>query len=103
MLSSIQSNKASSRAFFEAVEQNSRSDLIDLVLTTHCDPRYIRNEQQQTLLHVACELNCNGAIDMVHFLVEICQCDPLITDFKSLTAYHYACISGNLEVLLYLF
>lgn len=103
MLSRIQSKKASSCAFFEVVEQNNRSGLIDLVLSTHCDPRYIRNEQQQTLLHVACELSCSGAIDMVRVLVEIYQCNPLTTDRNSLTAYHYACLSGNLEVLSYLF
>ena len=103
MLSRIQSKKASSYAFFEVVKQNNRSGLIDLVLSTHCDPRYIRNEQEQTLLHVACELRCSGAIDMVRVLVEIYQCNPLITDRNSLTAYHYACLSGNLEVLSYLF
>ena len=103
MLSKIQSKKASSHAFFEVVKQNNRSGLIDLVLSTHCDPRHIRNEQQQTLLHVACEFSCSGAIDMVRVLVEIYQCNPLITDINSLTTYHYACLSGNLEVFSYLF
>lgn len=103
MLSRIQSRKASSRVFFEAVEQNNTSGLIDLVLSTRCDPRYIRNEQQQSLLHVACQLNCNGVIDMIRVLVEIYQCTPLLTDQNSLTAYEYACFSGNVEVLAYLF
>ena len=103
MLSRIQSKKALSCAFFKVVEQNNRSGLIDLVLSTHCDPRYVRNEQQQTLLHVACELNCSGAIDMVRVLVEIYQCNPLLTDENAWTAYHCACLSGNVEVLAYLF
>ena len=99
----LSSREASSCSFFEAVERNNTNELIDLVLLTHCDPKYIRNEQQQTLLHVACQLNHSGVIDMIRVLVEIYQCNPLLTDTKSLTAYHYACLSGNLEVLSYLF
>ena len=102
MLSTLQSKSASSQQFFKAVEQNGTSELIDLVLSTHCDPRYIRNKKQQTLLHVACQLNCSGVIDMVRVLVEIYQCDPFVIDQNSLTAYHYSCLSGNLEVFSYL-
>jgi ankyrin repeat protein len=36
-------------------------------------------------------------------LVEIYQCNALLTDENSWTAYHYACLSGNVEVLAYLF
>lgn len=102
MLSRIQSRIDSNSIdlFFELVKQNNTSGLIDIVLSTHCDPRYIRNEKQQTLLHVACH---NGVIDMVRILVEIYQCNPLLSDRNSLTAYHYACLSGNLEAVSYLF
>ena len=88
---------------FTAVEQNDTGLFMELVLSTHCDPRYVRNEQQETLLHVACRLNHSSVIDMVRTLVEIYQCSPLLLDKHSLTAYHYACQSGNLEVLSYLF
>ena len=103
MLSTLQSKKETTQLFFEFVEQNETSQLIDLVLSTHRDPRCIRNDQQQTLLHAACQANHGGIIDMVRVLVEIYQCNPMLTDRNSLTAYDYACSSGNLEVFTYLF
>ena len=88
---------------FKAVKQNDPSKLMDLVLLTHCDPRTIRNERHETLLHVACQRKDDEAIDMVRALVEIYQCSPFLRDEQSSTAYHYACLSGNLNVLCYLF
>ena len=102
MLGRTYSNTVQSK-LFTAVERNDTGQLMELVLSTHCDPRYIRNEQQETLLHVACGLNPSNVIDMVRTLVEIYQCSPLLLDQHSLTAYHYACRAGNLEVLSYLF
>lgn len=93
----------SEQLLFEAVKQNDTNQLIDLVVSTHCDPRYIRNERQETLLHVACQLNHQDVLDMVRILVEVYQCDPLLCDQHSLTVYHYACLSRNLVVLSYLF
>ena len=91
-----------SKQLFKAVEANDRGQLMDLVLSTHCDPRVVRNEQQQTLLHVACQQNHSNVIDIIRILVEIYYCNPLLLDQHSLTAYHYACLSGNLVVLSYL-
>ena len=102
MLSRAHSNTTAQSKLFTAVEQNDTGQLMELVLSTHCDPRYIQNEQHETLLHVACRLNHSNVIDMVRTLVEIYQCSPQLLDQHSLTAYHYACRSGNLEVLSYL-
>ena len=96
-------SRPGSQLLFKAVKQNDPSKLMDLVLLTHCDPRTIRNERQETLLHVACQRKDDKAIDMVRALVEIYQCNPFSRDEQSSTAYHYACLSGNLNVLCYLF
>ena len=94
---------AHSKQFFDAVRANDTRGLIELVLSTHCDPRRVRNDKQQTLLHFACQLNHSNVLDMIRTLIEIYHCNPLLRDQHLLTAYHYACLSGNVIVLSYLF
>ena len=94
---------AHTRQFFDAVRANDTRKLMELVLSTHCDPRLVRNDKQQTLLHFACQLNHSNVLDMVRTLIEIYHCDPLLRDQHLLMAYHYACLSGNMIVLSYLF
>ena len=88
---------------FDAVRANDTRKLMELVLSTHSDPRLVRNDKQQTLLHFACQINLSNVVDVIRTLVEIYHCDPLLRDQHLLTAYHYACLSGNVVVLSYLF
>ena len=63
--------------FFSAVKENDRRALMELVSSSHIDPRFIKNDKQETLLHFATKL---GRIDMVRILVEICQFCPFEVD-----------------------
>ena len=85
---------------FSVIEHNDRSRLRELILTTHCDPRLIRNEQKETLLHVACK---HGLLDIVRSLVEVYQLCPLEVDQDSLTSCHLACKFKHLHILAYFF
>ena len=85
---------------FAAVEQNDRSQLMAQILSSHCDPRLVRNEQQETLLHIASKL---GLIDMVRTLVEIYQLCPFEVDQFSCTSCHRACQYKHLHILSYFF
>ena len=84
--------------FFSAVERNDRNLLRELILSNHCDPRFIRNEQQETLLHIASKL---GLIDIVRTLVEIYLLCPFVVDQFSFTSCHRACQFNHLHVLSY--
>ena len=47
---------------FTAVEQNDRCKLMEVIRSSHCNPRFVRNEKKETLLHIASKL---GLIDMI--------------------------------------
>ena len=83
---------------FLAVEQNDRHQLRELILSNHCDPRLIRNEKKQTLLHFASKL---GFLDIVRALVEIYQLCPFEVDQFSYSSCHLACRFQNLHILAY--
>ena len=85
---------------FTAVEQDDRCLLMALILSNHCDPRLVRNEQRETLLHIASK---RGLIDMVRTLVEIYQLCPFEVDQSSFTSCHCACQHKHLHVLSYFF
>lgn len=85
--------------FFLAVEQNDRRKLMELVSSHHVDPRLMKNDQQETLLHIAAQ---HGLIDMVRILVEIYQLCPFEVDQFSRTPFHHACQYRHLHVLSYL-
>jgi ankyrin repeat protein len=88
------------KAFFSAVQENDRRALMELVSSSHVDPRFIKNEKQETLLHFATKL---GFIDMVRVLVEIYQLCPFEVDRCSNTSVHYACQYNHLFILCYFF
>lgn len=83
---------------FKAVEENDRHQLMELVSSTHCNPRLVKNNKKETLLHVASKL---GFIDMVRTLVEIYQLCPFVVDQSSLTSCERACQSNHLEIVAY--
>ena len=85
---------------FSAVKRNDRHQLRELILSSHSDPRLIRNEKKQTLLHVASK---HGFLDIVRTLVEIYQLCPFEVDQFSYTSCHLACHSKHLHVLAYFF
>jgi ankyrin repeat protein len=93
----IEPNK---KAFFSAVQENDRRALMELVSSSHVDPRFIKNEKRETLLHFATKL---GLIDMVRILVEIYQLCPFESDGCSNTSVHYACQYKQLHILSYFF
>ena len=86
--------------FFLVVERNDRHQLRELILSSHSDPRLIRNDKNQTLLHVASKL---GLLDIVRALVEIYQLCPFEVDQFSCTSCHLACHSKHMHVLAYFF
>ena len=83
---------------FKAVEQNDCSELMNLILSHHCDPRDVCNEQKQTLLHVACQL---GHLNIIRILVEVYQCSISKSDNDNYSPSDYACLSGHLHLILY--
>ena len=85
---------------FSAVEENDRSRLRELILSNHCDPRFVRNEKKETLLHIASKL---GLLDIVRTLVEVYQLCPLEVDQFSTTSCHLACHFQHLHILAYFF
>ena len=85
---------------FAAVEQNDRSKLMEVILSSHCDPRLVRNETQETLLHVASKL---GLIDMVRLLVEVYLLCPFKGVQFSATPCHLAYKYQHLHLLFYFF
>ena len=85
---------------FLAVEENDRNRLVKLILSNHLDPRFVKNDKQETLLHVASKL---GHIDMVRTLVEVYLLCPFKVDQCSFTSCHYACQFKHLNVLSYFF
>ena len=85
---------------FSAVEENDRTRLRELILSNHCDPRFVRNEKKETLLHIASKL---GLLDIIRSLVEVYQLCPFQVDGFSLTPCHLACQFHHLHVLGYFF
>ena len=83
---------------FSVVKQNDRRRLRELILSNRCDPRSIRNEKKETLLHIASK---HGLLDIVRSLVEIYQLCPFEVDEFSLTSCHLACQFQHLHVLAY--
>ena len=83
---------------FKAVQQNDRSQLMEFVLSSHCDPREIRNEQRETLLHFASQL---GHLNMIRTLVEVYQCKTSVCDNNNHSPTDCAYQSGHLSVVLY--
>ena len=83
---------------FAAVKQNDRRQLMELVLSSHCDPRFVVNDKKETLLHIAAQL---GFIDMVRTLVEIYQLCPFKLDQFSVSSFEFACQFNHLEVVAY--
>ncbi len=87
-------------SFFSAVQENDRRALMELVSSSHVDPRFVKNENQEILLHFATKL---GLLDMVRVLVEIYQLCPFQIDGCSNTSVHYACQYNHLYILCYFF
>ena len=83
---------------FEAVEQNDCSRVMELILSNHCNPRDISNDQGESLLHIASQL-CN--LRMVRLLVEVYHCKSSICDNYNLSPTDYALVMGHLDLVLY--
>ena len=83
---------------FQAVEQNDFPKLMELILSSHCDPRDIHNNLNETLLHVACRL---GHFDIVRILVEIYECSLSKCDDNGFSPPDYACLYGHLCLIMY--
>ena len=99
-MDAAKNNENQHAPFFSAVQENDRRALMELVSSSHVDPRFIKNEKQETLLHFATKL---GHIDMVRILVEIYQLCPFESDGCSNTSVHYACEYNHLYILCYFF
>ena len=96
-MSAFEDNHTESQ-LFKAVEQNDRFKLMELVLSSHCDPAEICNEQQETLLHTASRL---GHLNMIRILVEVYGCSTSRRDSKNCSPSDCACLSGHLDTVLY--
>jgi ankyrin repeat protein len=83
---------------FQAVEQNDFSKLMELILSSHCDPRDILNDRNETLLHVACRL---GHFDIVRILIEVYDCSLSKCDNNGFSPPDYACLYGHLRLIMY--
>ena len=83
---------------FQAVEQNDFPKLMELILSSHCDPRDIHNDNNETLLHVACRL---GYFDIVRILIEVYECSLSKCDNNGFSPPDYACLYGHLCLIMY--
>ena len=83
---------------FQAVEQNDFPKLMELILSSHCDPRDIHNDNNETLLHVACRL---GHFDIVRILIEVYECSVSKCDDNGFSPPDYACLYGHLRLIMY--
>ena len=83
---------------FQAVEQNDFPKLMELILSSHCDPRDIHNDNNETLLHVACRL---GYFDIVRILIEVYECSLSECDNNGFSPPDYACLYGHLRLIMY--
>ena len=70
-----------------------------LIAEQNYDPKQKGTYAGRTLLHCAC---IGGHLDMVKYLIENHQLDPLSPDDVDKTSLHYACEKGYLHIVKYL-
>ena len=83
---------------FEAVKEGKTTALISM-LEGGCFDANIRNQNQQTLLHVACEY---GMLSIVEYLIENVKANVEAEDDVGQTPLFDACRSGHFNIVKYL-
>ena len=79
-------------------DRRDRKSSIQMLLQLSCDPAKLKSPTNQTLLHLSAR---NGWLGVTKLLVNKYRCDPFSEDDAGFSVLHYACASGNLDVVVY--
>ena len=82
----------------EAFLEGNKEVGIEMLLKMYF-PAVVRGAKNKTLLHLSA---LNGWCDITELLATKFQCDPFSVDDEGFSVLHYACMSGNLDVVKYL-
>ena len=83
---------------FKAVEQSNCPQLLELIVSNHCDPRSICNDKEESLLDIASQ---KSDLQMIRLLVEVYKCNPSTRNTFDLCPTDYAHLAGRVDAVLY--
>ena len=83
---------------FKAVEQSNFPQLLELILSNHCDPRSIHNEKKESLLDIASR---TSDLQMIRLLVKVYMCNSSTRDTFDLCPVDYSHLTGHVDIVLY--
>ena len=92
-------NVCFAKTLFEVCKQGHFDILKEAVEMGKCDPSAIRDRNQRSLLHIACQHNL---IDMAQYLIIEQGFDLNVRDKENRTPLHSACLMGHINIVEYL-
>lgn len=90
--------------FFESIKNGHYEEFLEYIQLKNYDPKSYLDKNGASALHWACG---SGKLEIVKYLVEICQCTPDQTQkgkrsFHGRTPLHWSARNGHLNVVRYL-